>query len=92
MYADEFHHSATDSFASTEARKYRLPLTLAHQYLGQLSETVRDAVFGNVGTLLAFRVSEADASVLERQFGGNYGRAHFPGLDNFELCKKKDIH
>ncbi len=90
LYADEFHHYATDSFASvlSEARKYRLCLTLAHQYLGQLDERVCDAVFGNVGTFLAFRVSEADASALERQFGGKFSRAHFTGLDNFELCAR----
>jgi len=90
LYADEFHHCATDSFASilSEARKYRLSLTLAHQYLGQLNEQIRDAVFGNVGTFLAFRVSEADASVLERQFGGAFTRAHFTGLENYELCAR----
>jgi hypothetical protein len=71
----------------SEARKYRLSLTIAHQYLGQLSEQIRDAVFGNVGTLLSFRVSEADASVLERQFG-NISRAQFTGLENFELCAR----
>jgi hypothetical protein len=69
-------------------RKYRLCLTLAHQYLGQLDERISDAVFGNVGTFLAFRVSEADASVLERQFGSKFSRAHFTGLDNFELCAR----
>jgi hypothetical protein len=90
LYADEFHHYATDSFASilSEARKYRLSLTLAHQYLGQLDKKISDAVFGNVGTLLAFRVSEADASVLERQFGGNFTRSRFTGLEDYELCAK----
>ena len=90
LYADEFHHYATDSFASilSEARKYRLCLTLAHQYLGQLTEQISDAVFGNVGTFLSFRVSEADASMLERQFGGNFTRAHFTGLENYELCAR----
>lgn len=88
LYADEFHHYATDSFASilSEARKYRLSLTLAHQYLGQVDEEVIDAVFGNVGTFLSFRVSESDASILERQFGNKFARSHFTGLDNFELC------
>jgi type IV secretory pathway TraG/TraD family ATPase VirD4 len=83
LYADEFHHYATDSFASilSEARKYRLSLTLAHQYLGQLNEQISDAVFGNVGTFLAFRVSEADASVLERQFGSPFTRTHFTGVN-----------
>jgi hypothetical protein len=90
LYADEFHHYATDSFAGilSEARKYRLCLTLAHQYLGQLDERISDAVFGNVGTLLAFRVSEADASVLERQFGKRFSSASFSELENFELCAR----
>lgn len=90
LYADEFHHYATDSFASilSEARKYRLSLTLAHQYLGQLSEQISTAVFGNVGTFLAFRVSEADAGLLERQFGGSFTSANFTGLENYELCAR----
>jgi energy-coupling factor transporter ATP-binding protein EcfA2 len=88
LYADEFHHYATESFASvlSEARKYGLALTIAHQYLGQLSEQISDAVFGNVGTFLAFRVSEADAAVLERQFGSVFSRNNFTGLENFEIC------
>jgi hypothetical protein len=90
LYADEFHHYATDSFASilSEARKYRLSLTLAHQYLGQLSEKISTAVFGNVGTFLAFRVSEADGAVLERQFGGTIKSGNFTGLENYELCAR----
>ena len=90
LYVDEFHHCATDSFASilSEARKYGLSLTLAHQYLGQLGEDLSKAVFGNVGSLIAFRVGEADASVLERQFGGGYARSQFTGLGNFELCAR----
>ena len=90
LYADEFHHYATDSFASilSEARKYGLCLTLAHQYLGQLNEQVSDAIFGNVGTFLAFRVSEADALMLERQFGSKFNRAQFTGLENYELCAR----
>lgn len=90
LYVDEFHHCATDAFASilSESRKYGLSLTLAHQYLGQLGEDLSKAVFGNVGSLIAFRVGEADASVLERQFGGGYARSHFTGLANFELCAR----
>lgn len=90
LYVDEFHNCATDSFTSvlSEARKYGLCLTLAHQYVGQLSEETAKAVFGNVGTLVSFRVGEADASVLERQFGGDYTRAQFTGLENFELCAR----
>jgi hypothetical protein len=94
LYADEFHHYATDSFASilSEARKYRLSLTLAHQYLGQLSEQISTAVFGNVGTFLAFRVSEADGALLERQFGGSFASSHFTGLENYELCARLLSH
>lgn len=90
LYADEFHHCATDSFASilSEARKYHLSLTIAHQYVGQLGEDIAKAIFGNVGSLIAFRVGEADASVLERQFGGGYARSQFTGLENFELCAR----
>jgi hypothetical protein len=70
LYIDEFHNFSTDSFASilSEARKYRLCLTLAHQYVDQLEEPIRHAVFGNVGSLLSFRVGEADAEMLARQF------------------------
>jgi hypothetical protein len=90
LYADEFQHCATDSFTSilSEARKYRLSLTLAHQYLGQLNEDISGAVFGNVGSFISFRVGEADASVLERHFGGSYTPSHFTGLGNFELCAR----
>lgn len=90
LYVDEFQNCATDSFASmlSEARKYRLNLTLAHQYLGQLDEPLRKAVFGNVGSFIAFRVGEADASALERQFGGEYTASQFSGLDNFKLCAR----
>lgn len=90
LYADEFQHYATESFAGilSEARKYRLSLTLAHQYLGQLTEQVSTAVFGNVGAIFAFRVSEADAAVLTRQFGGRFIASQFTGLENYELCAR----
>lgn len=75
MYVDEFQNFATDSFASilSEARKYHLSLTLAHQYIGQLvtndgNTKVRDAVFGNVGTIITFRVGAADGEFLEKEF------------------------
>jgi len=79
LYVDEFQNFATESFASvlSEARKYRLCLILANQYLAQLTEMtatggksskVRDAVFGNVGTLIVFRVGAEDAEFLEKEF------------------------
>ncbi len=70
LYVDEFQNFATDSFATilSEARKYGLNLTVANQYISQMSETVRDAVFGNVGTMICFRVSADDAPILAKQF------------------------
>lgn len=69
-YIDEFQNFSTDSFAEilSEARKYRLSLILAHQYVDQLSEVVRGAVFGNVGTTVVFRIGAADAEFMEREF------------------------
>jgi CxxC-x17-CxxC domain-containing protein len=74
LYVDEFQNFATDSFVNilSEARKYRLDLIIAHQYVGQLvtdtSTAVRDAVFGNVGTMVSFRVGAADAEFLEPEY------------------------
>jgi len=70
LYVDEFQNFATDSFATilSEARKYGLNLTVANQYISQMNDTVRDAVFGNVGTMICFRVSADDAPILAKQF------------------------
>ena len=70
LYVDEFQNFATDSFATilSEARKYGLNLTVANQYVSQMQDTVRDAVFGNVGTMISFRVSADDAPLLSKQF------------------------
>jgi len=73
LYIDEFQNFATDSFATilSEARKYRLALTLANQYLAQLDEETAAAVFGNVGTLVSFQVGADDAEFLATQFAGD---------------------
>jgi hypothetical protein len=70
LYVDEFQNFATDSFAVilSEARKYALNLTVANQYIAQMSLSVRDAVFGNVGSIIAFRMSADDARVMQRYF------------------------
>ncbi len=70
LYVDEFQNFATDSFAVilSEARKYALNLTVANQYTSQMTDSVRDAVFGNVGTTISFRVSADDAPILSKQF------------------------
>lgn len=70
LYVDEFQNFATDSFANilSQARKFALNLIIAHQYVAQMEETVQDAVFGNVGTIVALRVGAPDAEVLEKEF------------------------
>jgi hypothetical protein len=70
LYVDEFQNFATDSFAVilSEARKYALNLTVANQYISQMGQAVRDAVFGNVGTIVSFRISPDDAPFLQKYF------------------------
>ena len=70
LYVDEFQNFATESFANilSEARKYHLSLVMAHQYIKQMEEEVMDAVFGNVGTIVSFRVGAEDAEFLEKWF------------------------
>lgn len=74
FYVDEFQTFVNESFADilAEARKYKLNLTIAHQYIEQMPEEVRDAVFGNVGTTISFRVGPFDAEVLEKVFGPKF--------------------
>lgn len=74
LYIDEFQNFSTDSFANilSEARKYRLSLILAHQYIAQMEEKVRDAVFGNVGTMITFRIGADDAEFLEKEFSPEF--------------------
>ncbi len=94
LYVDEFQNFATDSFANilSEARKYRLDLTLAHQYIGQLvtdvSTKVRDAVFGNVGTMISFRVGATDAEFLEKEFEPEFLAQDMVNLPNYHVYLK----
>lgn len=90
LYVDEFHLFASDSFISilSEARKYRLCLTLSHQYTDQLRPEIRDAVFGNVGSIVNFRVGQKDAELLERELGGTYPARRFVDLRNHEICAR----
>jgi len=90
LYVDEFQSFASDAFISilSEARKYGLCLTLSHQYIDQLRPEIRDAVFGNVGSLVAFRVGHTDAKRLEGQFGDTYPASRYSGLGNHEICAK----
>jgi len=90
LYVDEFQNFTSDSFAGilSEARKYRLCLTLSHQFMTQLPEKTRDAVLGNVGAIVAFRVGSLDALVLEREFGASFPAARFTELENHEVLVK----
>lgn len=84
LYVDEFQNFATDSFAVilSEARKYSLNLTVANQYVAQMTENVRDAVFGNVGTTISFRISADDASILIKQFEPTFEETDIIQLNN----------
>jgi len=90
LFIDEFQNFSTDAFASilAEARKYRLCLTLSHQYIEQLSLPVRQAVFGNVGTLIAFRIGYADAEVMEKEFGNTFTASALADLERYEAAVK----
>ncbi len=84
LYVDEFQNFATDSFAVilSEARKYGLNLTVANQYISQMTDSVRDAVFGNVGTTISFRVSADDAPILSKQFEPTFDQSDLIQMNN----------
>ncbi len=84
LYIDEFQNFTTPSIATilSEARKYALSLNLAHQYIKQLDEPIRDAVFGNVGTKCVFRVSQEDAEFLAKEFEPEFTAGDIAGLPN----------
>ena len=90
LYVDEFQNFATESFAAilSEARKYRLDLTIGHQYIEQLSEEVRAAVFGNVGTIVCFRVGAADAEFLVTEFTPYFEEEDLVNLAKYDVYMK----
>lgn len=90
LYVDEFQNFATESFANilSEARKYRLNLFVAHQYVEQLEEKVRAAIFGNVGTLICFRVGAADAEFLQREFEPTITNVDLVNLTKYKIYIK----
>ncbi len=98
LYVDEFQNFATESFANilSEARKYRLNLIVAHQYIGQLVQdrntVVRDAIFGNVGTLICFRVGADDAEFLEKEFDPTYLLNDLVNLTKYHVYLKLMIN
>ncbi|MDP3741163.1 MAG: type IV secretory system conjugative DNA transfer family protein, partial [bacterium] len=99
LYVDEFQNFATESFANilSEARKYRLNLIVAHQYIGQLVQDkkntiVRDAIFGNVGTLICFRMGADDAEFLEKEFDPTYLLNDLVNLTKYHIYLKLMIN
>jgi len=94
LYVDEFQNFATESFANilSEARKYRLNLTLAHQYVAQLDEKVASAVFGNVGTIISFRIGAEDAEFLAKEFAPKFDETDLVNLSNYDIYLKLMIN
>jgi Type IV secretion-system coupling protein DNA-binding domain len=90
LFVDEFQNFANESFASilSEARKYRLSLTVAHQYIEQLSDETKAAVIGNVGTLVSFRIGSTDAEFLEREFTPQFTAEDLVNLPKFNVYLK----
>jgi len=93
VYLDEFHNFTTQSLATmlSELRKYRVGMVLAHQHLGQLDMDIRDAVFGNVGTLISFRVGAADAQFVAREFAPTFSFSDLTSLPRFNMYLRLQI-
>ena len=93
LFIDEFQNFTTDAFASilSEARKYRLCLTLSHQYVEQVPIPIQQAVFGNVGTLIAFRVGHVDADALTKEFGQEFMPEQFVDLNQYEVFVRPNL-
>jgi hypothetical protein len=90
LYVDEFQNFATPDFAQilSEARKYRLNLIVANQFIGQMDEEVKNAVFGNVGTVAAFRVGVTDANYLQHEFTPTFNEADLINIDKYNAYMK----
>ena len=90
LYVDEFQNFATPDFAQilSEARKYRLNLTVANQFIGQVEEEIKNAVFGNIGTILAFRVGVTDANYLQREFQPTFKEDDLLNIERFHVYVK----
>lgn len=93
LYVDEFQNFATGSFIKilSEARKYRLSLTLANQYIGQLEEGIQKAIFGNAGTLITFVVGAQDARILSLEFGEQYSENDLVSIGKFDTIVRLAI-
>ncbi len=94
LYLDEFQNFTTDSISTilSEARKYRLDMILAHQFVGQLPDNIRNAVFGNVGTTIAFRIGTEDAELLAQKMQPDYNAQDLVEIDNLNAVIKLMIN
>ncbi|MEK7602200.1 MAG: DUF87 domain-containing protein [Patescibacteria group bacterium] len=94
LYIDEFQNITTDSIPGilSEARKYKLSLTIAHQFLSQVDEKIRNAVFGNVGSMTVFRVGQEDAEFFEKQFAPVASASDFTSIENYNAYVKLLVH
>lgn len=94
LYVDEFQNFATPDFAQilSEARKYRLSLTVANQFIGQMEEEVKNAVFGNVGTLITFRVGVTDANYLQHEYQPTFNEIDLINIDKYNAYIKTIVH
>lgn len=94
LYVDEFQNFATPDFATilSEARKYHLNLTVANQFVGQIEEEVKQAVFGNVGTLIAFRVGVTDANFLQHEFTPTFNETDLTNIERFNVFVKTIVN
>jgi hypothetical protein len=90
VYLDEFHTFTTLSLATmlSELRKYKVGMVLAHQYLSQLAPQVREAILGNVGTMICFRVGASDARLLEKEFSPELTDIDLTSLSNYHIYLK----
>lgn len=94
LYVDEFQNFATDSFASilAEARKYKLNLTVAHQFISQLKDEIRDSVFGNIGSMIAFKVGAEDAEYLAKEFSPTFTEEDLINISNYKAYCKLSVN
>ncbi len=90
FFVDEFQSFANETFADilSESRKYKLSLTIAHQYIGQMPDEVREAVFGNVGTMISFRIGAEDAEIFEKEFSPTFTAEDMVSLGRYQIYLK----
>ena len=94
LYVDEFQNFATPDFAQilSEARKYRLNLIVANQFIGQMEEEIKNAIFGNVGTIASFRVGVTDAGYLQHEFQPDFNEQDLINIDKYNAYMRSIVN